>query len=215
VTVEAKICGVTSAAAVDAAAKGGARFIGFVFFARSPRNVTFAAAAALARRAPPGLAKVAVCVDRDDDFFVNLVDAVAIDALQLHGSETPERVRAIKTATGRPVIKAIKVGEAADLAAAEPYVGIADRLMFDAKPPASNAAAMPGGNALSFDWSLLAGRSWPCPWILSGGLDADNVEAAVRRSGAAAVDVSSGVESQPGVKDPARIAAFLKKVGRL
>jgi phosphoribosylanthranilate isomerase len=214
-TVEAKICGVTGAAAITAAAKGGARFIGFVFFPRSPRNLGLAEAGALARQTPAHLAKVAVCVDRDDEFFASLLAAVAIDALQLHGSESPERVRAIKAATGKPVIKAIKVGEAADLAAAEPYLGIADRLMFDAKPPAADAAAMPGGNALSFDWSLLAGRSWPCPWILSGGLDPDNVEAAVRRSGATAVDVSSGVESRPGVKDPARIAAFLEKVARL
>jgi phosphoribosylanthranilate isomerase len=214
-SVEAKICGVTTEEAMTAAAQGGARLIGFVFFPRSPRNLSFEAARSLAERAPRHLIKVAVSVDRDDRFFAELLSAVPIDALQLHGAESPERVRAIKTATGKLIIKAISVAERGDLAAAEPYIGIADRLMFDAKPPKSATAAMPGGNAMSFDWSLLAGRKWPCPWILSGGLDPENVETAVRRSGATAVDVSSGVESRPGVKDPARIAAFLEKVKHL
>jgi phosphoribosylanthranilate isomerase len=214
-SVDAKICGITTEEAAMAAAVGGAKWIGFVFFPRSPRNLTFEAARRLSERAPRHLTRVAVSVDRDDSFFSELLSAVPIDALQLHGNETPERVRAIKVATGKPVIKAISVAERADLAAAEPYVGIADRLMFDAKPPKSDASAMPGGNAMSFDWSLLAGREWPCPWILSGGLDPGNVEIAVRRSGATAVDVSSGVESRPGVKDPERIAAFLRKVGQL
>jgi len=214
-TVEAKICGVATEEAVLAAAAGGARFIGFVFFPRSPRNLSFEIARRLARVAPPELLKVAVSVDRDDRFFAELVNSVPIDALQLHGSESPARVREIKAATGKQIIKAISIAGPDDFAAAEPYIGVVDRLMFDAKPPKSDANAMPGGNKVSFDWSLLAGRTWPCPWILSGGLDPENVEIAVRRSGASAVDVSSGVESRPGVKDPARIAAFLKKVREL
>ena len=214
-TVEAKICGIATEEAVMAAAAGGARFIGFVFFPRSPRNLSFEIARRLAQVAPPKLTKVAVSVDRDDRFFAELLAAVPIDALQLHGSESPARVHEIKAATGKQIIKAISIAEPDDLAAAEPYIGIVDRLMFDAKPPKSDANAMPGGNRLSFDWSLLAGRTWSCPWILSGGLDPENVETAVRRSGATAVDVSSGVESRLGVKDPARIAAFLKKVNDL
>lgn len=214
-TVEAKICGVGTEEAVMAAAAGGARFVGFVFFPRSPRNLSFEIARRVARSAPPKLIKVAVSVDRDDRFFDELLAEVPIDALQLHGSESPERVREIKSATGKLVIKAISIAGPEDFAAAEPYIGIVDRLMFDAKPPKSDASAMPGGNRLSFDWSLLVGRTWPCPWILSGGLDPENVEVAVRRSGATAVDVSSGVESGPGIKDPARIAAFLKKVSEL
>jgi phosphoribosylanthranilate isomerase len=214
-TVEAKICGVDSEAAIAAAATGGARAVGFVFFPRSPRNLSFETAGQLARTVPAKLRKVAVSVDRDDRFFDELLEVVPIDALQLHGSESPARVEAIKAATGKEIIKAISIAGAEDFAAAEPYLGIADWLMFDAKPPKSDTSAMPGGNRLSFDWSLLAGRTWPCPWILSGGLDPENVATAVKQSGATAVDVSSGVESKPGVKDPARIAAFLKKVSEL
>jgi phosphoribosylanthranilate isomerase len=214
-TVEAKICGVAGEEAIMAAAAGGARFIGFVFFPRSPRNLSFEIARRLAQFTPPKLIKVAVSVDRDDRFFAELLAAVPIDALQLHGSESPARVKEIKLATGKSIIKAISIAGPADFATAEPYIGIVDRLMFDAKPSKSDADAMPGGNRLSFDWSLLAGRTWPCPWMLSGGLDPENVATAVRRSGAVAVDVSSGVESRPGVKDPARIAAFLEKVNEL
>ena len=214
-TVEAKICGVTTEEAVTAAAAGGAGFIGFVFFPRSPRNLSFDAARRLAGLAPANMIKVAVSVDRDDRFFAELLASVPVDALQLHGSESPARVREIKATTGKEIIKAISIAGAADFASAHPYIGIVDRLMFDAKPPKSDSNAMPGGNKLSFDWSLLAGRTWPCPWILSGGLDPENVETAVRRSGAVAVDVSSGVECRPGVKDPARVAAFLKKVSEL
>jgi phosphoribosylanthranilate isomerase len=134
---------------------------------------------------------------------------VKLDLVQLHGSETPDRLAAIKRLTGLPAMKAIKVATAADLATAQPYIGIADRLLFDAKAPATMEGALPGGNAVSFDWTLLAGRSWPVPWMLSGGLHAGNLAEAVKTSRAGTVDVSSGVETMPGVKDPGKIRAFL------
>jgi phosphoribosylanthranilate isomerase len=171
--------------------------------------VTVDQAAALAALVPDGIVKVGLVVDMDDGALAGILGRVPLDLLQLHGGETPERVRHIKATTGLPVMKAIKVADEADVAGAEPYLDAADRLLFDAKAPADMAAALPGGNALAFDWKLLGKRSWPIPWMLSGGLQAQNVAEAVRISGAMAVDVSSGVESAPGVKDGARIAAFL------
>lgn len=208
-TVQAKICGIRSDDALDAALAGGAAFVGFVFFPRSPRNVTSDEAASLAARVPQGVLKVAVTVDPDDAMLEELLAKVPLDIVQLHGAETPDRVAAIKARTGLQAMKALKIAGPKDVAAAETYFSVVDRLLFDAKPPAAMAGALPGGNALSFDWSVLAGRRFARPWMLSGGLDADNVAEAVRISGAPAVDVSSGVESRPGVKDPARIAAFL------
>ncbi|NQU70592.1 MAG: phosphoribosylanthranilate isomerase [Rhodospirillales bacterium] len=213
--VAAKICGINSIDALDAAVTGGAALIGLVFFPRSPRNLTPEQAGALAALVPAEITVVGLLVDPDDATLADIAAKSRIDLWQLHGKETPERVARIKQLTGKPVMKAISVAGPEDVASAEAYIGAADRLLFDAKPPADLKDAMPGGNALAFDWELLGGRSWPCPWMLSGGLDPDNVTQAVAISGAHAVDVSSGVESAPGVKDPDRIRAFLYRVAAL
>jgi phosphoribosylanthranilate isomerase len=213
--VRTKICGVNSRAALDAAIAGGAGFVGFVFYPPSPRALTTEAAAALAAAVPPVIAKVGLLVDDPDERIAEILARVSLDMLQLHGKETPTRVDDIRRRFGIPVMKAVKIAEAADLALADRYIGHADWLLFDAKPPPQMTGALPGGNALSFDWQLLAGRSWPSPWMLSGGLSSDNLAEAVRISGAHVVDVSSGVESQPGQKDPERIAAFLAEAARL
>ena len=207
--VEAKICGINSPEALSAALGGGARFVGLVFYPPSPRAVTPEAAAGLARRVPAGVTKVGLFVDPDDDLLSGTLGRVALDLLQLHGAEAPRRVAEIRARFGLPVMKAVKVAKAADLDPAEAYLGVADRLLFDAKAPAAMTDALPGGNALAFDWRLLSGRTWSKPWMLSGGLDPDNLAEAVRISGARAVDVSSGVEERPGVKSAERIAAFL------
>jgi len=214
-TVAAKICGISTIAALDAALDGGAQYVGLVFFPRSPRNVTPDQAAALAARAPADVTVVGLLVDPDDATLAGIAAKSRIDLWQLHGRETPDRVSQIKRDTNKPVMKAISVAGADDVARADAYLGAADWLLFDAKPPPDLKGAMPGGNALAFDWQLLGGRTWPCPWMLSGGLDPDNVAQAVGISGAHAVDVSSGVESVPGVKDPDRIWAFLKNVAAL
>ena len=210
--VDAKICGVSDRAAVDAAIAGSARYVGFVFFPRSPRHVTPSQAADLSALLPETVIPVALAVDPDDELVAEIDAVTGISMFQLHGSETPDRVAAIKARTRKSVMKAIKVSDAADLDAANAYTDIVDMLLFDAKPPPEMTNALPGGNAVSFDWTILSGRDWPVPWMLSGGLDPDNVGEAIRISGAVAVDVSSGVESAPGVKDPDRIAAFLKAV---
>jgi phosphoribosylanthranilate isomerase len=215
VSVAAKICGITSPNALQAAVAGGAAFLGFVFYPPSPRALTPHAAARLAEKAPSSVPTVGVFVDPDDATLAATLDAVPLGLLQLHGAETPARVAAIKQRFGLPVIKALKIGAAPDLAAVDAYSGVADWLMFDARPPSDRAGALPGGNARAFDWRLIAGRRWTLPWFLSGGLTADNVAEAVAISGARYVDVSSGVESAPGVKDPAKIAAFLAAVKRL
>jgi len=186
-----------------AALDGGAAFVGLVFYPRSPRHVDFDRAATLARQAK-GKATVTQTLAR-----------VPLDLLQLHGGESPRRVAEIKARFGLPVMKVLKVEGTDDIAAADAYIEVADRLLFDAKAPKDMAGALPGGNALSFDWRLLAGRRWPLAWMLSGGLHAENLAEAVKTSGARAVDVSSGVERKPGVKDPARIGAFLKAARRL
>ena len=214
-SVKAKICGVNSPAAIDAAVSGGAGFVGFVFYAPSPRAVTPEAAAALAAALPPEVTKVGLLVDDTDDRIAAILAHARLDLLQLHGKETPDRAAAIKRRFGVPVMKAVKIAEPADLAVADRYLDHADWLLFDAKTPPQMTGALPGGNALAFDWQLLAGRSWPLPWMLSGGLTADNLTDAVRISGARTVDVSSGVESGPGQKDPARIASFLAAAARL
>ena len=209
-TCDVKICGVSDAAAQEAAVAGGARYVGFVFFPRSPRNVTLAQAGALAARLPAAVDAVALTVDADDALIDAILAAAEIDMFQLHGAETPDRVREIRARTGKRTMKAIKVSAAEDLAAAAAYSDAADMLLFDAKAPAGMKGALPGGNAVSFDWTILQGRDWPLPWMLSGGLDPGNVADAIRISGAPAVDVSSGVESAPGTKDPGLIRAFLE-----
>lgn len=216
-TVEVKICGVNAPAALAAAAEGGADYVGFVFYPPSPRSIAPATAAALAAAAPARLRKVALTVDADDARLKEILEAAPIDLLQLHGGESVSRVAEIRARFGVPVMKVLKVAGAEDVAAAAAYEPVADRLLFDAKPPRDMKGALPGGNALIFDWQLLAGRTWARPWMLSGGLDADNVAEALRISGASAVDVSSGVEDRPGVKNSDKIRAFIaaaKAAGR-
>ncbi|MDH3264563.1 MAG: phosphoribosylanthranilate isomerase [Paracoccaceae bacterium] len=205
--IRVKICGLREAAHVDAAVRAGAAYVGFVFFPRSPRNIAPAAAAALAARVPPGVAKVGLTVDIDDAALDALVGAVPLDMLQLHGGESPERVLAVRARHGLPVMKAVGIAGEGDLPALADYGRVADQLLVDAKPP--TGAELPGGNAVPFDWRLIAGRRWPCPWMLAGGLTPENVAAAIRLTGARQVDVSSGVERERGVKDEERISAFI------
>lgn len=205
----AKICGLNSVPAVEAASR--ADFAGFVFFARSPRCVTREQAKFLAAKLPPRVKRVALVVDIDDGALDAILAVFRPDILQLHGAETPARVAEIRTRTGIAAMKVIGVTEPGDLDAANAYLDVADRLMFDAKPP-KRAGALPGGNAVSFDWKLLAGRTWARPWMLAGGLTPSNVAAAIATSGAPAVDVSSGVESGPGRKSPRLIRRFLAAV---
>ena len=203
-SVSAKICGLTDEAAVEAAVEGGARYIGLVFFPPSPRNLTPARAGELATYVPDSVSKVGVCVDPDDALLSEIFSAVQLDFIQLHGSESPERVKETHEKTGAGIIKAIKVAEASDLAAAQSYAGIADWLLYDAKAPkgCSGAGGQCEGVRLA-DFGRRRGKFPGLPWLLSGGLDIDNVEQAVMITGARAVDVSSGVESAPGQKDPA------------
>ncbi len=203
-----KICGLRTPADIAAAVDAGARYIGLVFFPKSPRNLGLAEAAGLAGCVPPGIAKVALTVNADDATLDRIVETVGLDMLQLHGSESVERVAEIRTRYGLPVMKAIGVRSAADLAQLEEYGRVADQILVDAKPP--EGAALPGGNGLAFDWRLIAGRRWPVPWMLAGGLTPGNVAEAIRLTGARQVDVSSGVESAPGVKDFALIADFAR-----
>jgi len=206
--IEVKICGLRDKRALAAAAAGGARYLGLVFYPRSPRAVSPAEAAALTAQAPDRCAAVGVLVDPDDKLLDEICRTVPLDYLQLHGSETPERVVAVRRRTGRAVIKALRIADAGDLAPVAGYAEVADMLLFDAKPP-REPGSLPGGNGLPFDWRLLQGLEVAVPWLLSGGLSADNLAAAVRLCGAGAVDVSSGVEQRPGVKDPAKITHFL------
>jgi phosphoribosylanthranilate isomerase len=205
--VLAKICGLTDEAAVEAAVQHGADMLGFVFFPASPRNLSAEQAEALLHNVPSGIDRVGVFVDPETDFLDRILARARLDLLQLHGDETPERCRAISIYFGLPIIKAIKVSSKADLKAAKAYEDAVDWLMFDAAPPKD--ATRPGGNAASFDWSIMQGAKFNRPWLLSGGLTPENLSLAVRQSGASAVDVSSGVESAPGKKDPAKIRAFL------
>jgi phosphoribosylanthranilate isomerase len=195
--------------------RAGADFVGFVFYPPSPRAVTPAQAAALAAKVPDHIAKVGLFVDADDATIAATLDQAPLQALQLHGAESVGRVGQIKAKFGLSVMKAVKVATADDVAAARIYEEAADWLLFDAKAPKTMAGALPGGNALSFDWRLLRNRKWALPWMLCGGLDVGNVADAVAITGAPAVDVSSGVEDRPGRKDPARIQAFLEVVAGL
>ena len=214
-TVRAKICGINDAAAMQTAVAHGAGFVGLVFYPQSPRSITPGTAAKLAALVPEGVTKVGLFVDPDNAQIARVLDEVPLDLLQLHGEETPERCAEIRRHFGRPVMKVIKVETLDDVESANDYVDVVDWLMFDAKAPTSMTDALPGGNALPFDWTLLAGWSWPVPWMLAGGLTADNVATAVAQSGAPVVDVSSGVESAPGKKDPAEIERFLEAVAGL
>jgi phosphoribosylanthranilate isomerase len=208
-TVLAKICGLKTPETVAAAVAGGASLVGFNFYAKSPRSVDPATAKRLAADVPAAVRTVGVIVDESDARIAEILGACELDLLQLHGSETPERVKEIRARFGRPVIKAIPVSVEADLDRAAAYEDVADYLMFDAKPPKSLANALPGGNALSFDWTLLSNRQFQRPWLLAGGLTPDNLIEAVRISGAPMIDVSSGVEDGPGEKNVSKIKAFL------
>lgn len=214
-TVTAKICGINDPAAMKAAVEGGASHVGLVFYPPSPRSVTPAAAAALAAVAGARAVRAGLFVDPDDATIDAVLSQVPLDLIQLHGAETPERVAALRRRTRRPVMKAVRIGGAADIDGARAYLDAADWLMFDALPPKEMADALPGGNAVAFDWGLLAGRGWPLPWMLAGGINAGNVAEAVRRSGARVVDTSSGVEDAPGCKNPDKIRAFLAAVAAL
>ena len=205
--VRVKICGLRTPQDVAAAASAGAGYVGFVFFPKSPRHVTLEEAAGLALEAPVGLCKVALTVNADDALLDALTKVVPLDMLQLHGSESPERVAEVKSRYGLPVMKAIGIADAQDLPQIDLYSQVADQLLIDAKPPRD--ADLPGGNGLAFDWRLLAGRKyWQRPWMLAGGLTPDNVAEAVRMTGACQVDVSSGVETVPGQKDADLISRF-------
>jgi len=211
--VEIKICGLSTAESIEAALKGGASHVGFIHFAKSPRHVTPQTLAGLAQLLPASVKKVPVVVDADDATIDALIAAGNPQVLQLHGKETPERVAAIRQRTGLEIWKVISVKTAADVATGNAYAGAADMLLYDAKTP--EGAALPGGMGQRFDWALLAGHKPALPWGLSGGLDADNVIEAIRMTGAPLVDVSSGVESAPGIKDIGRIAAFCRAVQTL
>jgi phosphoribosylanthranilate isomerase len=205
-TTEVKICGLKTEAALEAALAGGADYVGFVFFAPSPRNVTPQAAKALTAKARGRAKVVALMVDPDDALIDAVVASAAPDFIQLHGQETPERTAQLKAQFGLPVWKALSVASAEDVARAHTFAGAADLILFDAKTP--KGAALPGGMGLSFDWSLVANWKSPIAWGLAGGLTPDNVAEAVRLTGAPLVDTSSGVEGAPGVKDMGKIAAF-------
>jgi phosphoribosylanthranilate isomerase len=212
--VAAKICGLSAEEAVTAASAGGAAYLGFVFYPPSPRAVTPQRAARLCAAIPPGIARVGLFVDADDRAIEATLTAAPIDILQFHGGESPQRVTAAKRRFGCPVMKAVAIAGLEDVLRAARYEDVADILLFDAKPP-QRADALPGGNGLAFDWGLIADRPWRAPWMLSGGLTAELLPEAVRISGAAAVDVSSGVESSPGRKDVDKIRAFLAAAGAI
>lgn len=205
--IQVKICGVSQPRDIDAASRAGAAYVGFVFFEKSPRNLSLEAARDLAAGVPATVRKVALCVDPEDAALDALIAAVPVDMLQLHGEEPPSRVASIRARYEVPVMKAVGVRDANDFKALESYSEVSDQLLVDAKPPKD--AALPGGNGLSFDWRLIADRQWPVPWMLAGGLTAQNVGEAIRLTGAQQVDVSSGVESAPGVKDSALIEGFI------
>ena len=205
--IRVKICGLSTQEGLQAVADTGAAYVGFVFFPKSPRNVSIEQARELALATPVGLAKVALVVDADNAFLDAITDAVPLDMLQLHGHESPERVLEIKARYGLPVMKAVGISDASDVPNIDLYNAVADQILIDAKPPKS--ATLPGGNGLSFDWTLIAKRRWPKPWMLAGGLTPDNVAEAIALTGATQVDVSSAVEAGVGIKDNAKIAAFV------
>ena len=202
-----KICGLRERGHVVAAAEAGAAYLGFVFFPPSPRAISPQQAAALCAESPPGLAKVGLFVDPDDDSLQKTLDLCPLDMIQLHGRETPRRVAELRARFSLPVMKALPIADSSDVARIADFEGVADQILCDAKP-APDAAA-PGGAGVAFDWSLVAGRNWTRPWMLAGGLTAETLAEAVRVSGAGQVDVSSGVESRRGEKDEALIRGFM------
>jgi phosphoribosylanthranilate isomerase len=202
-----KICGLSTPATLEAALMAGATMVGFVFFPKSPRHIDYEQARALGEQAHDRARIVALSVDADDDALSRIVESLSPDILQLHGRESPSRVIEIRQRFGRPTIKAVGVASPQDFAAAAPYEGVADFLLIDAKPPTN--AVLPGGNGRAFEWALAREFRPRTPWLLSGGLDPVNVAEAIAATGARGVDVSSGVESAPGVKDEARIRAFI------
>jgi phosphoribosylanthranilate isomerase len=209
--MDIKICGLKTDEALDAVIGGGASHAGFIFFPRSPRFLEPAHAGKLARRARErGVATVAVTVNADDAVLSDIIGHMHPDMLQLHGSETPERVAEVKQLFGLPVMKALAIREKSDLSRFKPFIGVADRFLFDAKPP--EGAPLPGGNGVPFDWHVLDGIDRDIDYMLSGGLNADNIAAALNLLHPGGIDVSSGVESAPGVKDPALIEKFFKSV---
>ena len=210
--VDVKICGLKTSEALDAALAGGAAYVGFVFFPPSPRSLAVAQAAKLAERAKGKAKIVALSVDADAALLDEIASVLKPDVMQLHGGETPEKVREIRKAYGIPVMKAVKIGGRDDIEAASAYENAADMLLLDAKPRPGEGLGLPGGNGVSFDWRLMQGLDLKLPVMLSGGLDASNVAAAISMSGARAVDVSSGVETAPGVKDVKLIQDFLAAV---
>ncbi len=211
-SVNVKICGLKTAESLDAAIDNGADLVGFNFFERTPRFVGIDNAASLCEQAAGRVTRVGLLVNAGDDEIAGILGKVSLDVLQLHGGETPERAGEVKARFGLPVMKACAISGPDDIAAARAYEEVVDWLLFDAKPPKD--AERPGGNALAFDWELLAGESWSCPWLLAGGLDAGNVAEAIRISGAPGVDVSSGIEDAPGEKSLLKIAEFLKAAKR-
>ena len=205
--IQVKICGLTQSAQISAAVAAGAHYVGFVFFPKSPRHLTLPQAASMATLVPMGLCKVALTVNADNTQLDQLVQAVPLDMLQLHGSETPDRVADVRSRYGLPVMKAVGIADEGDLPALDEFVRVADQILVDAKPP--KRADLPGGNGLSFDWRLIAGRRWSVPWMLAGGLTPGNVAEAIRMTGARQVDVSSGVETAPGIKDTELMREFV------
>ena len=201
-----KICGLKEPRHVMAASNAGARYLGFVFFPKSPRHVSLLDAAALMVDVPIGIAKVALTVNADDATLDQIVRETTVDMLQLHGSESPQRVAEVKARFGLPVMKAIGIAGPDDVAQIDLYAPVADQLLIDANAP--KGADLPGGNGITFDWRLVQRKYWPCPWMLAGGLTPENVADAARLTGAKQVDVSSGVETAPGIKDERLIAAF-------
>jgi phosphoribosylanthranilate isomerase len=212
--IKVKICGLTDARATAAAVEAGADYLGFMFYDRSPRFVTPARAAELTQGLTAGVLKVGVFVDADDAAIGAILQQAPLDMLQLHGGESPQRIAQIRACFALPVIKAVAIGGETDIARAIAFQEAADMLLFDAKPP-STPGALPGGNGLAFDWTLIRRVNWERPWMLSGGLNAGNLEDAARISGARVVDVSSGVESAPGVKDSGKIREFIARAKRL
>ena len=203
-----KICGLRSRADVAAASEAGASYIGMVFYPPSPRHMTLADARWASEAVPDGVVRVALTVNADDDVLERILAAVPFEMLQLHGQESPERVAEVRERFGRPLMKALPVHDETDLATIDAYSEVADQILVDARPP--QGADRPGGNGASFDWRLISGLRWRVPWMLAGGLTSENVAEAIRLTGADQVDVSTGVESAPGYKDPRRIAAFVQ-----
>lgn len=207
-TISVKICGLNDEVAMQIAIDVGAEFVGLVFYPKSPRAVTVEQAQKLVALVPPYITSVGLFVDPTDEDVLNISRQTMVHMVQLHGSETPERVTQIKKLTGLPVMKAIAIREAADFEKVPAYEAVADWLLFDAKP-ADSVNVLPGGNAVAFDWSLMKGRIFNKPWMLAGGLNVGNIAEAVRMTGASVLDVSSGVEDAPGKKNPDKIKALL------